>query len=414
MNKASPTSSRSLQGSPSVEIMGPWLQNNGDGLNLWSVVDRLSDSASLAVSTPLGLDRLPDEPLLSWVKWTPDWNSLGEAIRAGSPSGIFRLVRDGAVLALAPRAVLEARGLVPGRQLTALLDCSGYAYGDVWGTHRVRQRTAYYRRLKNNGSLLVMLPQAFGPFEKPEMRRCASELLGLCDLIWARDRVSLEHLETLSLGDALAGIAPDITHLLQGTPPQDPDAWRRRVCIVPNARMLDRTAADVSRRYTRFLLDAIGLIRGRGLEPWLVVHEKNDLSLAAEVRDADAGQLPILNEDALVSKGVLGASFAVIGSRYHALVSALSQGVPTIGTSWSHKYSELFDDYGAGRFLLSPAEDEVQIHVRIRELLDAGNRDRIAAGLTERAAAQKAKVEAMWQTIESRMARHRQPHSVVS
>lgn len=390
----------------SVEILGPWLQNNGDGLNLWAVADRMAGSATLAVSSPLGLDELPERPALSWVKWKPDWEMFSTAVRSGSPASVVKLVRDGAVLALAPRSMFESRGLVPGRELTALLDCSGYAYGDVWSTHRVEERIDYYRRLKQQGSLVIMLPQAFGPFEEPAMRKCATELLGLCDLVYARDDISLGHLRKLGLGPRIVGTAPDITHLLEGTVPEDPAAWRGCVCVVPNARMLDRTSPEVSERYTQFLLQTLRLVRERDLEPFLVVHEKNDLPLAEKIRDTIDFPVSIINEDALISKGILGACHAVVGSRYHALISALSQGVPTIGTSWSHKYSELFGDYGCARYLVSPADGTAEIEAKVAALLDPARRKEIARNLSEKAQVQKGKVDAMWTQIESLIAAH--------
>lgn len=387
---------------PTVEVLGPWLKNSGDVLNLWSVAERLDGRAQLAVSSRLGVEVLPEEPRLLRVKWQPDWPTLRKAVRSGSLSRVGFVFRDMAALTLAPRRLLEREGIVPGRHIQALLDCSGFAYGDPWPTRRMDERERYYRRLQAQGTVVVLLPQALGPFEDPRVRASSARLFEQCDLIYPRDEHSLGYVRALGFDEKMTGVAPDITHLVRGVRPADEEVWRGRVCIIPNARMLDKTRSSTSVGYLDFMVRAIDAVRIRGLEPCLLVHERNDIELAERLRARAGIALPIVNEDARVSKGLLGACCAVIGSRYHALLSALSQGVPALATSWSHKYDALFDDYGCGEYILDPAAPEGEVDPVFDRFLAPVERQRLASRLVERAEAKKAEVRRMWEEVESR------------
>ena len=384
-----------------IEVLGPWLKNKGDVLNLWSVASRCEGSSVLAVSSTLGLDELPPDLDLKQIQWRPSIGALALAVRSGSPREVARWTRETLTLAAFPRAALRSRGTVAGQDVDVLLDCSGYAYGDVWTTRRLEQRAEHLDKLKENGAVAVMLPQALGPFERPEMRASAQRLFQRYDRIYARDEVSFAHLQGLELEGPALGIAPDITHLLKGTPPADEEAWRGRVCIVPNARMIDRTSEEEGDRYFGFVTHCIEAVRGCGLEPCIVVHETNDRALAEKLRTATGVTLPLYDEDALATKGVLGTCYALIGSRYHALISALSQATPSIGTSWSHKYEELFGDYGCSEFLMSPLDAPAEVTRKVERLLDPDVREALHEQLAEKAERQKAKVEAMWESVEA-------------
>jgi colanic acid/amylovoran biosynthesis protein len=95
-------------------------------------------------------------------------------------------------------------------------------------------------------------------------------------------------------------------------------------------------------------------IRAAGYEPVLLVQETGrDPALARRLSRRLDPSVPVaLETDAVRIKGIIGASAAVITSRYHSLVCALSQGVPCLATSWSHKYRHLVDEYGYGEALV--------------------------------------------------------------
>ena len=86
-----------------------------------------------------------------------------------------------------------------------------------------------------------------------------------------------------------------------------------------------------------------------------------------------AGGTPIVKEtNPLHIKGILGACDAAVGSRFHGLVSALSQGVPSLATGWSHKYQRLFEDYGFSEGLVSVTDSDEVLKEKI-DLIESMN-----------------------------------------
>lgn len=60
---------------------------------------------------------------------------------------------------------------------------------------------------------------------------------------------------------------------------------------------------------------------------------------------------------ALEVKSVIGASNLLITSRYHGLVSGLNQRIPSLCTSWNHKYDELIYEYNVQDSLLDTTNE---------------------------------------------------------
>jgi colanic acid/amylovoran biosynthesis protein len=156
----------------------------------------------------------------------------------------------------------------------------------------------------------------------------------------------------------------------------------------------------VAERYVEFMVRSIAAVRAHELEPVIVIHEANDRAVAEDLAERAGGQVPVSYEDALTSKGKLGACHAVIGSRYHAIVSALAQGVPVLGTSWSHKYEELFAAYDCSEQLIS-LDHELDVETHVDRLIETNARQALAQRIAARAEHHKAEVEQMWQSVES-------------
>ena len=108
-----------------------------------------------------------------------------------------------------------------------------------------------------------------------------------------------------------------------------------------------------------------------------------------------------IEHDALTIKGIIGISAGLIGSRYHALISALSQGVPSLATGWSHKYKMLFEEYGLRDGCLQlPVEFSI-VKAHIDRMVNESSRRQIVPMLVNAATINREQTELMWQKIIS-------------
>jgi len=125
--------------------------------------------------------------------------------------------------------------------------------------------------------------------------------------------------------------------------------------------------------------------------------------LLSEKIVAESGtEIEIVKEtDALKIKGILGLCSCVISSRYHGLVSALSQGVPALATGWSHKYEMLFKEYGILDSYLSVSNDSEILNKQIERIINEDYRKEIIAKITKASAIYKEQTEMMWQSVFS-------------
>ena len=162
---------------------------------------------------------------------------------------------------------------------------------------------------------------------------------------------------------------------------------------------MDRTLKSTAERYIPFLEACVRNFTGAGYKPFFLIHGgKEDEALAHEAIERLKWSVPIITEDDPLSvKGIIGACKAVVSSRYHGLINALSQGVPAIGTGWSHKYQALFDDYDAPEFLISLDSPEEEIDGSLKSFIQ--HREEMREKLAQHAAQHKQLTIEMWEDV---------------
>lgn len=269
--------------------------------------------------------------------------------------------------------VLNKPWYITPNQIDVVLDAGGFQFGDQWrlSNSSVANKKKYYASFEKKNRKIVFLPQAFGPFEQPLSKQLMGDVCQIADLIYAREQVSYDYLSKLFPNESKIKLAPDFTCLSKknrSVSVQIPDDY---VVVVPNNKMVTHTDKTVSSAYFVFLCEIVAFLKERGETVVLLNHEgKDDEKLLVEV-DVRLSHKTVLlsNLDALEVKRIIGGAKLLISSRFHGVVSGLTQGVPTLCTSWSHKYSELLKEHQCNDNMLS-VEDISQAKQLIANALD--------------------------------------------
>ncbi len=318
-------------------------------------------------------------------------------LMTGDFPGRFRGRLLSAVLPHSGAAFKSSLGVISPSEVDIVLDASGFAFSDQWGPGPAAALLNKMNRRDRRKQPLILLPQALGPFETPAMASAARGLFARAEFVCARDKQS--HLAAEKLGGARRLLRyPDFTLGVEPTQPQGNHLLGRFAAIVPNYRMLDKT--NNAAEYIDSLETSIERLTQAGWNSVFVLHDaQEDREVIEHI--SKRWHIPIATDkDPRVLKGILGRAELVIGSRFHALVSSLSQGIPCIGLGWSHKYPELFRDFDAEELLISNMKDSALLEKILAELMDHPNRKRWGDRIT--AAGEKLKIqsEAMWREVE--------------
>lgn len=290
-------------------------------------------------------------------------------------------------------------------QMDMVLDISGFRFGDQWAENAtdedIRYQKAYYSMFSKPGCVKIFLPQAFGPFEKEATARMMREVASFASLLYARESISYKHLSALlpDNHDKLR-MAPDFTHICE--PAEHPMIQLPKnsyVIIIPNIRMISNTSVDTAANYID-CMTAIGeyLIQ-RGIAVVMLNHEgTDDEQLIQYINDKlSIPQLVVSNIDANEIKSLIKYSRLTISSRYHGAVSALTQRVPTLCTSWSHKYQELFAEHLCENAIIEPKNIDEAVKL-VEDALENPSRYTSKKGCMEKNDSQ---TEQMWKEVFS-------------
>lgn len=297
-------------------------------------------------------------------------------------------------------------GVITEADIDVILDASGFSYGDQWSSVILAQTAREVKRMKDKGKHYIFMPQALGPFTQPKQKKWAKIAFENASLVVAREQESFSYVKSL-MGDKNNIVCfPDFTNLVVGVVPESfKDKDKRYFTVIPNSKMLSKKNSNTAwqAHYVNTFAVLINEAKKQGLTPFLLNHEGGeDQTLCEKINAMLSKPVEILQEeDPLKVKGIIGASEAILCSRYHGCVSALSQGIPCLGTSWSHKYEKLFEEYGVSEYLIAPHGEAGKLVAHLNQLLDS--KAEVTNVLLDNAKDYKLQSQRMWDNVSQKL-----------
>ena len=307
--------------------------------------------------------------------------------------------RKGAVLRAIPDFMVGMAGAVSARSIDVVLDASGFAFSDQWGPGPANNLLSKMNQLRRRHQKLILMPQAFGPFSQGPLSDITKKLFERSSLVYARDKVSFDYCMDLK-SDSDIRQCPDITILEtpQGTVSET--LPERFFAVVPNVQMKRKTTDIEGGEYLKAVDSVAKILTSQGLSPVILLHDySTDVEFVPGLKQV-LGDVPVVTGNCpLELKAIIGNAELVVASRFHALVAALSQCVPTIAIGWSHKYACLLQDFGCPELLLRLPADIDLAESAVTSLVVPESRNRIQKEISSRLSDQKNRVNEMWSRV---------------
>lgn len=249
-----------------------------------------------------------------------------------------------------------------------------------------------------SGVPVIKLAQAMGPFHNPINRLLSGIFLPKCSKIFARGYITENNLRQIKLvnveraadiafsfknSDSLTDENEDLVEELEHRLVEMRKQNLQIIAISPSSLVYGKSPS-----YLQKLRDLV--LRMDNPDIRFVVYansnnqsstkaRNNDLYVIRILQDKLKKELPeevyrritwaIWNINSHGIRRILNLCDLLITSRFHAMVSGLSLGVPTLVVGWSHKYQETLADFGLDKYSVDFENENIDLSNIAQEML---------------------------------------------
>lgn len=401
-------------------------------------------SALAASLVKLALNTNPDAEICFFVgrRSTEPWELLVEgrkvkidvlnyrlSPKAHPKEHLFWILMMAVLFKLLPSRFLKERLARATPALNALTQChfigdirGGDSFSDIYGPIGFVLGSLPSIIVLLLGKKLVLLPQTYGPYKSPISKIIARSIFKRADWVLSRDSEGIDTVKQL-LGkhaskkriflcpDVAFVLDPEIPARLDVMPEVDTRFDRPLVGfningLLYNGGFTRNNMFGLKLDYKKFvesLTDSV--LRNTSAHLLLVPHTfapkgdvESDPAACREIADlfipkyADRVHIVLGGKDQSELKGIIGLCDFFIGSRMHACIAALSQGIPTVGVAYSQKFKGVFDSIGLGGMVMDARTiDQNEAIFRIMNLISEQGTDLVQLRAQIRNAQEKVK-----------------------
>ncbi|HLX43618.1 MAG TPA: polysaccharide pyruvyl transferase family protein [Bryobacteraceae bacterium] len=384
-----------------ITILGAAFNNENLGVGALAVgiVTCIEEAAPDAEITLLDFAQEPEVFHLKLNGGTKTIRTVNLRMKPSSPANnIVFLVALALLMRLLPRRVRESL-YAKNRVLDHIHNsdvivsiAGGDSFSDIYGMRRLVDVSLPQMLVLLVGKELVLLPQTLGPFKSGIAKMAARTIMTRAKLVFSRDKASLQEAKAVMGGGALPAhmrFCPDLGIMMQ---PQRPEHLN-----IEGVSLGDRTplvglnisgllyiggykrddAFGFQDKYIKFSYQVIDwFIQEKNARVLLVPHclgtgdESDSVAcerLYEELKAKYPGMLGVVRGRYATAemKYIIGQCDFFVGSRMHACIAALSQGIPAIAVAYSRKFIGVLDTLGAGELVVDPQKLSVDEMLRV-------------------------------------------------
>lgn len=273
------------------------------------------------------------------------------------------------------------------KTIDVIIDISGFNIGDQWSTKIQESYINNIRIAKKYNIPIYLMPQSFGPFDNYKNRRkLLNEIktyLKYPKKIFAREEDGYNKLTKdlklknvyLSYDLVLQNKSIDLNNIYNIKQEINlPKIKNKSVGIIPNIQCFNHGNKNI---IIKSYIDIINYLLKKNKNIYLLRHSVEDIIICKEIKDKFINNNKVImleNDFNCLEYDELVKNFDfIICSRFHGIVHAYKNFVPSIILSWAIKYKELAKNVNQEKYVYNIISDNIDINYILNMLDDMIN-----------------------------------------